>query len=88
MSLIIGGALAGQLLFQLYSPARHIPRAESREAGAQLIDLLKTIKGPVLMPYHPFYLTYAGKPYHYHQMGINDVTRAGLGSPPISVDAS
>ncbi len=81
-SLIIGGALAGQLLFQLYSPVPHLPRPEDQAAGQQLIALMKTFKGPILMPYHPFYPTLAGKEHHYHQMGINDVTRAGLAFPP------
>ncbi len=82
VALLVGGALAAQLIAGLYRPGPHLPTARDRQAGARLIELLRAEDGPVLMPYHPFYPVLAGKRPHYHQMGINDVTRAGLPFPP------
>jgi hypothetical protein len=80
-SLLLGGALAAQLVLQLYKPARHLPTARDRRAGVELIEQLRRIDGPVLVPYHPYYSVLAGKRPTYHQMGINDVTRAGYPFP-------
>jgi hypothetical protein len=80
--LLLGGALAAQLVLQLYSPAPHLPSERDRATGAKLIAFLRSIEGPVLMPYHPYYPVLAGKRPSYHQMGINDVTRAGYPFPP------
>ncbi|PID38888.1 MAG: hypothetical protein CSA65_01440 [Proteobacteria bacterium] len=81
VALVLGGALAAQLATQLYSPRPHLPRAGWRAAGDKLVGRLRRADGPVLMPYHPFYPYKAGKRPSYHQMGINDVTRAGLPFP-------
>ncbi|MCK5798340.1 MAG: hypothetical protein KAI47_14205, partial [Deltaproteobacteria bacterium] len=81
VALILGGALAAQLVTQLYAPGAHLPKAGWRRAGEKLLARLGKVQGPVLMPYHPFYPTMVGKRPSYHQMGINDVTRAGLGFP-------
>jgi len=80
-SLLLGGSLAAQLGLQLYAPARHIPRPRDWRAAHELVDQLRRIEGPVLMPYHPYYPVLAGKRPSYHQMGINDVTRAGFAFP-------
>jgi hypothetical protein len=82
LALLVGIGLTGQLLQQLYKPAKHIPTPGDRETGAALIDLLRQVKGPVLVPYHPYYPVLAGKRPSYHQMGTNDVTRAGYPFPP------
>jgi hypothetical protein len=82
VGLVLGAALAAQLLLQLYSPVKHLPTPRDRATGARLIALLRSIDGPVLMPYHPYYPVLAGKRPGYHQMGINDVTRAGYPFPP------
>jgi hypothetical protein len=81
VALMLGGALAAQLVTQLYSPKPHLPKTGWRAAGDKLIKRLRGIDGPVLMPYHPFYPYKAGKRPSYHQMGVNDVTRAGLPFP-------
>jgi 4-amino-4-deoxy-L-arabinose transferase-like glycosyltransferase len=83
---VVGGAIAVQMLVGLYSPRRHLPTARDRQTGAELIALLRAQPGPVLLPYHPFYAHLAGKPAHYHQMGINDVTRAGYPWPPSVIE--
>ncbi|MFH1131926.1 MAG: hypothetical protein V1754_11365, partial [Pseudomonadota bacterium] len=86
LSILLGGAIAVQLSWQLYSPEKFLPAIEDRLAGKLLIDDLRRIKGPVLVPYHPYYPRLAGKQTNYHQMGTNDVTRAGFPFPYDIVD--
>lgn len=81
LTVLVGVALAVQLTMQLYRPAKHLPQAGWRAAGMRLMERLKNVRGPILMPYHPFYPYLVGKAAGYHQMGINDVTRAGLPFP-------
>ena len=81
VSLVLGGGLAAQMVGQLYDPDKHIPSPKDRKTGDALIKRLRAARGPVLMPYHPYYPVLAGKRPAYHQMGINDVGRAGFGYP-------
>ena len=82
LSLCVAGALIGQLVSSRYAPAQHIPSERDRTTGQALVDRLRDIDGPVLMPYHPYYPVLVGKRPGYPQMGINDVTRAGYPFPP------
>lgn len=77
VSLLLGGSLAGQMVWQMYEPQQHIPSKEDRQTGEQLLERLKKIRGPVMMPYHPYYPVLVGKRAWFHQMGTNDVTHAG-----------
>ena len=81
LSLVLGGGLAAQMVGQLYDPEKHIPSDKDRKTGDALIKRLGAARGKVLMPYHPYYPVLAGKRPSYHQMGINDVGRAGYGFP-------
>ena len=81
LSVLLGGGLAAQMVGQLYDADKHIPKDKDRKTGAALVKRIAAARGPVLMPYHPFYPVLAGKPAFYHQMGINDVSRAGFGYP-------
>ncbi|MBW2731491.1 MAG: glycosyltransferase family 39 protein [Deltaproteobacteria bacterium] len=81
VALICGGALCGQLLGQLYKPGPHLPQRGSYAAADKLLARMHAVEGPILMPYHPFYPHLVGRPAHYHQMGVNDITRAGLRFP-------
>jgi hypothetical protein len=81
-ALALGGALAAQLLLQLYDPAPHLPTARDRRAGEALIGLLHTFDGPVALPYHPYYAHLAGKQPGFNHMGVKDVTAAGYPFPP------
>jgi 4-amino-4-deoxy-L-arabinose transferase-like glycosyltransferase len=81
LSIALGGAIAAQLLLQLYSPKPHLPEPRDWKSVPRLVSIIQQIEGPVLIPYHPFYNHLAGKKTHYHQMGINDVTRAGYPFP-------
>lgn len=80
-SFVIGLALAAQLVSLRYSPKPHVPPPGDWRAARALLGELARARGPVLVPYHPFYPYLVGKPTHYHQMGINDVTRAGHAMP-------
>ncbi len=79
--LLLGGALAGQLYWQRYEAAPHLPDERDRKTGVELLKRLADLKGEILMPYHPFYPTLVGKRPSYPQMGINDITRAGYPFP-------
>jgi hypothetical protein len=81
VGLLLGGGLVAQMVTQLYKPAPHLPTRNDWNNGKAMIARLQQIPGPVLMPYHPYYPVLAGKRPSYHQMGINDVTRAGYPFP-------
>ena len=81
LALVVAGGLTWQMLAGLYAPRGHLPTAQDRQRGADLVALLRGVKGPVLMPYHPYYPVLAGKRPGYPQMGVNDVTRAGYPFP-------
>jgi hypothetical protein len=85
-ALLLGGVLAAQMALQLYRPGPHIPTARDRRTGDELLATLRRARGPVLLPYHPFYAVRAGERPSYHQMGINDVTRAGHPFPSDILD--
>ncbi|HEY3354423.1 MAG TPA: hypothetical protein VGQ83_14320 [Polyangia bacterium] len=74
-------AVTAQLALGFYDPRPYLPTAASRANGARLIARLKAAPGPVFIPDHPFYAVLAGKPAHFHRMGLWDVRRAGLGLP-------
>lgn len=86
MALLVGGALAAQLVTSLYRPDRHVPQPKDWQAARDLLGVLGRVKGPIFIPYHPFYPHLVGKPTYYHQMGVNDVTRAGYRMPPQITD--
>ena len=74
-------ALIVQLALAFYDPRPYLPTAASRANGARLIARLRAVPGPVFVPDHPWYPVLAGKPAHFHRMGLWDVRRAGLGLP-------
>jgi 4-amino-4-deoxy-L-arabinose transferase-like glycosyltransferase len=68
------------LLLQLgwlwYDPARQIPSQAARDAGTEIISVLRGAEGDVYMPYHPYLPALAGKRTYAHQMALKDVARA------------
>jgi hypothetical protein len=68
-------ALAAQLCTAWWQPGRFIPSERDREAGDALIEHLRTVKGDVFMPYHPWYPVMAGKRFYTHRMGLIDVSQ-------------
>ena len=58
---LAGLAVIGQVALLAYSPARQIPTAADRTAGAELVARLRSLPGPVVVLRHPWYATMAGK---------------------------
>ncbi len=70
-------ALALQFLAILYHPlAGHVRRDDGREARAAWVARLAAEPGPVLMPYHGWYTTLAGKGPSISLLPIDDILRS------------
>ncbi|HOD39070.1 MAG TPA: hypothetical protein PKL57_00810 [Candidatus Wallbacteria bacterium] len=69
--------LAAQFLLLLYNPALYIPSDDDLAAGRRLVDKIKSFKGEVYVPYHPYLVLAAGKsgPAAHH-MAVFDILRA------------
>jgi hypothetical protein len=68
-----------QLFALLYHPLRgHLPGPEdaARAARAAWVERLRAVPGAVLLPYHGFYPTLAGKPASMQLLPIDDVLRS------------
>jgi hypothetical protein len=74
--LVLLAGLLLQLGLLAYPLAAQIPTAADRVAGAQLIARLRTLRGPVLVPRHPWYATIAGKGAFAQSEAIGDVLRS------------
>jgi 4-amino-4-deoxy-L-arabinose transferase-like glycosyltransferase len=64
-----------QLVLLGYDPRTQLPRAADRVAGEHLLELLASIHGEVLLPYHGYLPTVVGKPSHAHVMQVFDVLK-------------
>jgi len=64
-----------QMAGLLYNPARQIPTRADREAGWQLVNMMKGIDGEVYLPAHGFLPTYAGKKPYAHVTAVHDLLR-------------
>jgi len=62
-----------QLTLGVYNPSNHVPAAEDKAAGRQLIERLAAIPGDVYLPYHGYYASMAGKRTWAHFQAIRDV---------------
>ena len=62
-----------QFLTLAYNPQRQVPGQADVEAGHVLIATMSQIPGEVLMPYHSFLPTLAGKKSHAHHQAISDI---------------
>jgi 4-amino-4-deoxy-L-arabinose transferase-like glycosyltransferase len=62
-----------QFLILTYNPQRQVPGKEDVEAGRVLIATMSQIPGEVLMPYHGYLPTLAGKRSHAHHQAISDI---------------
>ncbi|RCK80409.1 MAG: Glycosyl transferase, family 2 [Candidatus Ozemobacter sibiricus] len=58
-----------------FSPGPLIPDAVDRAEAARFVEFLRQRPGSVLLPYHGWYLTLAGKPAGAHHMALCDVLR-------------
>jgi hypothetical protein len=76
-TLAIDVVLLLQFLVLLYSPIQRFwPRSDGREALAAWEDELRHVAGPVMIPFHGFYLTTVGKQMSVHVLPLDDVLRA------------
>ncbi len=68
-----------QLAHLVYRPARYAPDTRAFASAKRFIRRLRALAkaGDVLIPYHPYYAVLVGRRPHFHQMGVNDFTRAG-----------
>jgi hypothetical protein len=64
--MLLFSALGIQFVMLGYNPARQIPGGADYLAGAQFLDVLRRIEGPVLMPQRPWLAVLAGKEPSYH----------------------
>ncbi|MGI9185359.1 MAG: glycosyltransferase family 39 protein [Solirubrobacteraceae bacterium] len=77
---IINVLVAGVLLLQLgllaYPIGAQIPTAADRAAGAELLQRLRGLRGPVIVLRHPWYATVTGHGSFAQGEGITDVLRS------------
>jgi hypothetical protein len=66
--------VAAQLVHARWQVKPFVPTARDRDAGARLVARLGAFPGDVLMPFHPWYPTLAGKRFYLHRMGILDMS--------------
>ncbi len=76
------------LLFHLHTRhpgpgefSRATPTAADRAAARSFIRTLRSMPGPILIPYHPWSAVLAGSPPHFHQHALTDIRGAGLPVP-------
>jgi hypothetical protein len=62
-----------QFVLLTYNPSHQVPDKEDMEAGRVLIATMAHIPGEVLVPYHGFLPTLAGKRSHAHHQAISDI---------------
>jgi hypothetical protein len=66
-----------QFTLLVYSPFQHIPSASDLNAGNQLVKKIAAVEGEVLIPYHGFLTSMAGKKSYAHYMAIVDLIVSG-----------
>jgi 4-amino-4-deoxy-L-arabinose transferase-like glycosyltransferase len=59
-----------------------VPGKVDREAGAQLLSVIRGASGDVFVPAHGYLSTLAGKRTFAHEMALRDVLEAGVGGAP------
>ncbi len=71
-------ALAALVAFQVgkggWKPSRYIPTEADVAAGQQVLDVVRSYPGPVLMPHSPWYPVLAGKEPSFALIALWDVT--------------
>ncbi|MCJ7624706.1 MAG: hypothetical protein MUO76_14485 [Anaerolineaceae bacterium] len=78
-STIISSVLLLALIFQFYSliydPRDEIPSQADIEAGNEIVELIRTFDGDVLIPYQSYLAAMAGKTSYSQGMAMEDVFR-------------
>ena len=57
-----------------------VPGPNDYAAAERFLAHLRTLPGPLFIPFHPYYAVLMGQPPHLHRMGVLDVA-ASLGRP-------
>ncbi|MBI5267928.1 MAG: glycosyltransferase family 39 protein [candidate division Zixibacteria bacterium] len=76
LSSLIYAALGLQFVFFSYKPGDQIPSAWDRESAQMVVRSMARVKGEVLMPFHGYLPTLAGKSSQLHKIAWSDVTAA------------
>lgn len=67
--------LLAQFALLAYEPWRLVPTARDRTAGEQIVESLRRVGGDVWVPRHQYLAVMAGKPWHAHELALQDVLR-------------
>jgi 4-amino-4-deoxy-L-arabinose transferase-like glycosyltransferase len=79
---------AGLALPVGYDPRAFVPSADDRRRGDNLIARLRAVRGPVFVPFHPFYARRADKAPTLHAQNLADINAIpDLGTPRDLVEA-
>ena len=70
-----------QFTSMIYSPSPHIPTMADREAGMEFISKMRAFQGDILVPYHSYIPTMAGKKSYANHISIQDVLSRSSGAP-------
>ncbi len=70
-----------QLVAIWYSSEKLLPTEADRQAGHEFVELLRSFDGEVMVPFHGYIPTFAGKKIHANRMALVDVERRTKGRP-------
>ena len=71
----------GQMAAMRYDPAGLIPTSADRQAGDAFVNLMRSIDGEVLVPFHGYIPVLAGKRSHAQRMAMQDGINRTRGHP-------
>lgn len=69
-----------------WEPARYHPTDQDRQAGENLLEVIASYPGPVLVPHAPYYPVMVGKEPGFHLIALWDVTHDGTPFPEAAAD--
>jgi len=55
--------------------SRFVPSAAHRHASEQMVEFLRGVEGPVMLPFHGYVSTLAGKPAYAHAQAMHDLVQ-------------
>jgi 4-amino-4-deoxy-L-arabinose transferase-like glycosyltransferase len=71
-------AMLAQFCLLAYDPRAFIPSTRDDDAGARMLARVRSVSGEVLVPFHGYVSSAAGKPAYAHEMAIHDLYRSGI----------
>ena len=66
---------AAQLALLLYNPVPLLPRDGQAEQGDRLIEIIRSVRGEVYLPFHSHYAEMAGKRSFAHIAALRQITK-------------